>query len=58
MTSNLKLKKILCYPFKLKCLNKKNYFTLKKYKFFPVNIKYIYENNLNYIEKITFFLGT
>jgi hypothetical protein len=42
----------------LKCLNKKNYFTLKKYKFFPVNIKYIYENNLNYIEKITFFLGT
>ena len=38
------IKKILCYPFKLKYLNQKVFFyhTLKKHNFFPGNIEYIY----------------
>ena len=37
------IKKILCYPFKLKYLNQKAlYPTLKKYNFFLGNIEYIH----------------
>ena len=38
------IKKILCYPFKLKYLNQKVFYpTLKKHNFFLGNIKYIYQ---------------
>ena len=39
------IKKILCYPFKLKYLNQKVFYpTLKKHNFFLGNIEYIYNN--------------
>jgi len=38
------IKKILCYPFKLKYLNQKVFYpTLKKHNFFLGNIEYIYQ---------------
>ena len=50
------IEKILCYAFKLKYLNKKNYPTLKKYNFFLVNVEYIYiyilKDFKSHIEKI------
>jgi hypothetical protein len=37
------IKKILCYPFKLKYLNQNVFYpTLKKYNIFLGNIEYIY----------------
>ena len=51
-----RIKKILCYPFKLKYLNQKVlYPTLKKHNFFLVNIEYIYERTSNPTLKKYFF---
>jgi len=45
------IEKILCYPFKLKYLNKNKITLYWKDNFFLVNIKYIYERVSNSILK-------